>query len=339
MVKKNNLPPRLRKKQRHRAIHYYYDARATLGKEIPLGKDYALALKQWAELEGDKPSNKIPQLITFRYVAEQYMLIVLPTKSPQTQLDNIKELRQLYLFFDNPPAPIEKIKPMHIKQYLTWRTAKVRANREKALFSHIWNFAREKGYTDLPNPCAGIKGNKEIGRKDIYIEDNLYDAVYRAADQPLRDAMDMAYLTGQRPSDVLRMSEADIVNGTIRVTQAKTRKKLRISIEGDLDVLIKRIFARKSQHVVRALHLIVDKTGQRYTYAMLRYHFDKARKLAGIAKEEFQFRDLRGKAGTDTAESSDIYQAQRQLGHAHVTMTQHYIRERKGDVVKPTRKK
>ena len=70
------------------------------------------------------------------------------------------------------------------------------------------------------------------------------------------------------------------------------------------------------------------------------YPIDRARELAGIDKKDFQFRGLRAKAGTDTAESTgDIYRAQQQLGHANVTMTQKYIRERKGDVIKPTRRK
>ncbi|WP_232439928.1 tyrosine-type recombinase/integrase [Burkholderia ubonensis] len=52
----------------------------------------------------------------------------------------------------------------------------------------------------------------------------------------------------------------------------------------------------------------------------------------------FQFRDLRAKAGTDKAESSrDIRAAQRQLGHTSIVMTEHYVRERKGDRVEPTK--
>lgn len=77
-------------------------------------------------------------------------------------------------------------------------------NRERALFSHIWNFARDKGHTAKPNPCAGIKGYEEKGR-DVYIEQDVYTAIWDAADQPLCDAMDLAYLTGQRPSDVLAL--------------------------------------------------------------------------------------------------------------------------------------
>ena len=45
---------------------------------------------------------------------------------------------------------------------------------------------------------------------------------------------------------------------------------------------------------------------------MLRHRFDKAREKAGV---EFQFRDLRAKAGTDKAESQEIHAAQKQLGH------------------------
>ena len=59
--------------------------------------------------------------------------------------------------------PIDAIAPMGIREYMDLRgqAAKVRANREKALFSHIFNKAREWGYTASQNPCQGVKGFKE----------------------------------------------------------------------------------------------------------------------------------------------------------------------------------
>jgi integrase len=42
-------------------------------------------------------------------------------------------------------------------------------------------------------------------------------------------------------------------------------------------------------------------------------------------------------SATDKTESSDIRQAQKQLGHTTVTMTEHYVRGRRGDLVKPTK--
>ncbi|MBH1657346.1 tyrosine-type recombinase/integrase [Stenotrophomonas maltophilia] len=72
--------------------------------------------------------------------------------------------------------------------------------------------------------------------------------------------------------------------------------------------------------------------------AALRYRFDKAREAAGIAKREFQFRDLRAKAGTDKADSAkDIREAQAQLGHSSVITTEVYLREKRGSKATPTR--
>lgn len=331
-----NLPSKIRARKRGAKVWYYYDAGGKPRKEIPLGSDYAIAVKKWAELEIDA-TPRHPAIITFRYIAERYIKDVIPTKAPNTQKDNLRELTWLYKFFDNPPAPLEKIKPINIRQYLDWRKT-IRANREKALFSHIWNKARDWGYTDLPNPCAGIKGFKETGRKSIYIDDAMYAAVYKHSSQALKDAMDLAYLTGQRPSDVLKMTEHDIQDGAITVTQGKTGAKLRISIEGELSALMQRIMKRKAGHKIRNFALIVDTAGQRMTLRALQGHFFRARNAAGINPESFQFRDLRAKAATDKTESSgDIRQAQKQLGHSTVGMTEHYIRGRKGDKVTPTK--
>jgi len=102
---------------------------------------------------------------------------------------------------------------------MDWRRI-IRTNREKALFCQIWNKAREWGYTNKENPCAGIKGIKELketGRKNIYIEDKTFDAVYEVASVPLKDAMVLAYLTGQRQSDVLKMSGTDIKDNLLTV--------------------------------------------------------------------------------------------------------------------------
>jgi len=331
-----NLPKRVRARKRGTKIWYYYDTGGKPRKEIPLGNDYGLALKKWTELEVNVESRH-PSVITFRYVAERYIKEVIPNKAPRTQKDNLTEIEWLLKFFDNPPAPLEKIEPIHIRKYLDWRKAKTRANREKSLFSHIWNMAREWGYISLQNPCLGIRGYREKGRKNIYIEDEIFDAVYQTASIPLKDAMALAYLTGQRPSDVLKMSETDIKDNLLTVTQNKTEKRLRISIEGKLSELISKIMTRKASYKVRCLKLIVDESGQPITHRTLQGHFYRARAAAGIDKALFQFRDLRGKAGTDKTESSgDIRQAQKQLGHSNISMTEHYIRDRKGDKVKPT---
>ncbi|WP_425495154.1 tyrosine-type recombinase/integrase [Pandoraea horticolens] len=84
--------------------------------------------------------------------------------------------------------------------------------------------------------------------------------------------------------------------------------------------------------------LIVNQRGERMTSDSLRSRFDKAREKAGVEKNQFQFRDLRAKAGTDKADSAGgIRAAQLQLGHKSLLMTEHCVRERKGDRVAPTK--
>jgi hypothetical protein len=121
------------------------------------------------------------------------------TAPPEGQLSEIKQLRPM---FDS--APIDSITPATIAGYRDARSAKVRANREIATLYHVFNIAREWGLTTKENPCQGVRKNKETPR-DYYANDVVWDAVYKKAAQELKDAMDLAYLTGQRPADVLVM--------------------------------------------------------------------------------------------------------------------------------------
>lgn len=354
-LKNKNLPPRVRaRKQRSGRIYYYYDTGGRPRKEIPLGPDYIAAVQKWAELERERAPTGLSGLITFRKAAQRYVREVLPTKAARTQADNLKELEYLYEYFED--APLSEIEPHHVRLYFTWRKEKaleyyaknpnrkvpdnpghVRANREIALFSHIFNFARETGLTSLPNPSAGVRKNRERSR-DVYVEDDLYQKVWTEADIPTREAMDLAYLTGQRPGDAVRMDERDIRDGFLFVTQNKTDQPIRMQIIGELKILIERIRTRKRQYKVISTRLIVDEKGRALSQSAIHQRFTKARKAAGIDLESFQFRDLRAKAGTDTADTSgDIRNAQKQLGHKSVVMTETYIRARRGEKVNPTR--
>lgn len=364
-TRNRNLPVGMRARHRGKVTYYYFDTGAKPRKEIPLGRDYVTAVHQWSILSSSE--KKIGTLVTFRAVAELYVAEMLPAKEPATQELNLRELKNLYLFFDDKNESIESIEPTMIARYFGWRVEKtvaekiaknviraekgrpiqkvsgkegqVPANREKALFSAIWNFARTKGFTAKANPCAGIKGFKEDGR-DAYIDDDVYWAVWEVAEPPLRDVLDVAYLTGQRPADVRKMTLADVKGDAIPVKQNKGKKKLRVAIEGELAAVIQRIKDRK----LSSLMLFNNAAGKPLTYSELRGAFNRARIAAAAAHpelakaiREYQVRDLRAKAGTDTEESRGMEAAQNQLGHSTPQMTAHYVRNRLGKLVKPTK--
>lgn len=115
---------------------------------------------------------------------------------------------------------------------------------------------------------------------------------------------------------------------------------LQLLVHGALKAVIDRI----EERTVAGMKLIASADGQPFTLAMLRGAFDRARVAAARAHpnlaqdiREYQFRDLRAKAGTDTEEGSGIAAAQAQLGHSTPMMTAQYVRHRRGKLVKPTK--
>lgn len=343
------LPPRMLQRVRKLKsgelwIGYYYNGRDDAGKrkEYPLGTDLVEAKRQWAEFEC-KPVPTDATLMQF--VFEQYIRDILPGKAPGTQRENNDSLRQLRTVFDS--APIDAITPQDIARYRDARTAKVRANREITLLSHIFNMAREWGFTKRENPCRGVRKNKETAR-DFYADKEVWDAVRGAGCEELQDAMDLNYLTGQRPSDVLKMREGDIKDGALQVKQGKTNKLLRIMLEHDgvaseLANVIKRILTRSTRP--RTTYLVALPSGEQLKRWHLRLRFDTARAAAAAGADKagaddlakriraFQFRDIRAKSAS---EITDLSAASSLLGHSEKEITEKVYR-RIGQAVRPTR--
>lgn len=327
-------------------VGYYYDGKDSTGKriEIPLGGDLDIAKAEWAKLD----CKPVPQKNTLLgRVFDRYEAEIIPAKKPRTQKDNLLSLKQLRMAFSD--APIDAVTPQVIAQYRDKRTGKVRANREISLLSHIYNIAREWGITDKENPAAGVRKNKETPR-DFYAGAAIWDAVYGVAVSELRDAMDLAYLTGQRPADVLSMRATDVIDNFLQVAQGKTSKKLRIRLgsseaNNGLGALIERLLEQRKARGVRNPYLVVTEDGRRVTAPMLRLRFDDARNSAikkALENQDahlaasirlFQFRDIRPKAAS---EIDDLGHASRLLGHTDKRITETVYR-RVGEIVKPTR--
>lgn len=349
-TKNRDLPPRMLRRTRKLKggklwVAYYYNGRKPDGTrfEIPLGRDLNEAKRNWAQLECRDAAAETKLM---RFVFDQYERDIIPTKAPRTQKDNLGSLVNLRKVFD--AVSIDAITTPHLAQYRDRRGAKapVRANREITLLSHVWNLAREWGFTAKENPATGLRKKKEKPRT-FYADDEVWSAVYKAACVELQDAMDLNYLTGQRPADVLKMRFSDLKDETLGVQQNKTEKKLRIMLNTDgtrteFGKLIDRIKARERK--VASRYLIAKPDGTPLNQWTLRTRFDDARAVAAkeakdAGNEEladkiraFQFRDIRPKAASEMklAHASEL------LGHTEQEITKK-VYQRVGQLVKPTK--
>lgn len=357
-----HLPPRMLERKRTLKsgevwVGYYYNGRDANGKrqEVPLGTDLATAKAKWAELERQPPPTGARSKMLMAW--DKYTAQELPKKAPKTRQQQATEILRLQAFFQG--AEFEHITAAHIATYRDARRssprtrrdgslitaakpAPVAANRELALFSHYWNKAREWGYTNAPNPVRGVSKNEETPR-DFYADAAVWSAVRQHAAPELQDALDLAYLTGQRPSDVLAFKTEHLVDDALELRQGKTGKRLRImltdldtGVRSQLGLLVDRLRSR----TVRSAWLITTPRGQPMSLGMLRIRFNAARLAAAAAHPElaqrikaFQFRDSRAKAAS---EIDDIRDAQKLLAHSAEQITKTVYR-RVGERVKPTR--
>lgn len=324
---------------------YFFRSPLPPRKWVSLGPDLAVAMARYAALlvSNDQEQAQLraqlanaglpglPGILpaaasrpTLSALWDRYAALALPQKAPRTQADNRREVQSLLSVFG--AVALDDLTAVDVRTYLDTRgaSAKVRANREVALLSHMLNRAREWGLMTIPNPCQGVRKFKEHGR-DRYVSDEEYVAVWQAGDALVKDTMALAYLLGQRPQDVFSLTLQQVAGEVIPIRVSKTRQQVRIEVSGALATLLTALRGRFRKPGVVAL--LVNARGEAATREMFRSRFEKARQVAGV---HFQLRDLRAKNATDT---DDLATAQKRLAHTSRTMTEHYVRARQGDRV------
>ena len=300
---------------------YYY---VTLPdrKWLRLGKSEAEMYKKLAKIADlESGKGKMSEFLV-RYEQE-----IIPTKAESTQQDNLREINNLKRAFGhmNPEA----IKPKHIYAYMDARgkTAKVAANHEKALLSHVFSYLIRWGIVEI-NPCREVKKFTEKPRTR-YIEDWEYQAFKNYAPPMIKAAMEVAVITGLRRGDLLNLKSSDLENEK-PITTNKTGKKVIFKLTPDLQAAIQ---LAKSTRTMPSIYLITNRKNQPYTgrgFGTTWRTYMKKAVVDGILPEPFLWNDLRSKAGSDH-ESGD-----RLLGHQDPKTTRRHY-ERKPIKVQPIR--
>lgn len=248
----------------------------------------------------------------------------------------------------------EHIQPLHVQQYLDIGAEAgrpVRANREKACLSACFSWLIRTGKTTaLVNPCmqkSGTKGNPEA-KRERYVTNEEYMAVYDASGPQVRMLMELTYRTLQRPeSDLLHWTpavlsrDAHTKQRVLSFVQSKTGQRVKIALTERLELLVMRAMG-PVPHIDQTL--VHNRHGEAYTYTGITSMLTKAiakvnaaRKAKGLQKfDSFGFRDLKGKGATDMWMAGvPIEQIQLLCGHADKSTTEKYIKARWSATAQP----
>lgn len=299
-----------------------------LGKTaIRLGQKYEESMIKWTELV-----NGIVGENEYRMgdLMDRYMAQIAPKKAPKSYKDNLSQIKPLREFFGNH-RPVD-ITPVLVYEYIDKRgeNTPIAANREKALLSHMLSYGVRWGVVDR-NVCRDVKNHPER-KRDRYVNDDEYQAVWATGSETVRNMMDMAYITALRKADILAIRFQDVQPEGLLVAIGKTRrqgsppKKMLFQWTDELHDVVNT--AKKSSAKVRGMNLICTRKGQQYTTSGFDSIWKRTIKRAireGSLEEPFRFHDIRRKAATD-ADSKHGREFSRQLlGHTTQTMTAHYV--------------
>ena len=235
----------------------------------------------------------------------------------------------------------------HVARYLVERKkadAPIAANRERAAWSTVNNWAMGKGWlTD--NPCHGVRRNKERGSLEYVEHEQLVSAMDRAPPQ-MYVLCGVAYLLGIRQTDLRLARVSQMVDGKLQVTESKTKKPNAHEITPTVRLLLEKALEHKEAVACRyeAAAVKLEKLSQRrradasrrkaaavridphifVSYRGLPWSESGLQSALRRFNPGFQFRQLRPKAETDKPGT---------LGHTG-QMQRRYTRRRELKAVK-----
>ncbi|MDE2101215.1 MAG: tyrosine-type recombinase/integrase [Patescibacteria group bacterium] len=290
----------------------YYFVRAD-GKWEPLGRDYGIALKLWAERTGAKPEASIRTLAD---AFDRYLLEVVPKKAPKTQRGNRQQFKRLRVVFGTMRP--DDLRAVHAYQYLDKLAATpVAANLEMALLKHVCRYLVRWGVLER-HPLRDVQMLPRHHR-DRDVQPDEFRAVYALASTRMQCAMELAVLTGLREGDILALRRDSVTADGLLVTTHKTGKRLLFEMTSALSSVIERLKALHGR--VASIPLFTGRRGQALTSGGFQSEWKRLMTDAtrhGI--ERFHFHDLRAMAAAESADPVKL------LGHDSPTTTKIYLR-------------
>jgi len=213
-----------------------------------------------------------------------------------------------------------------IEAYARARAAKVKGatvNRELALLRHLFNIAIEKGYTDH-NPAKGFKRFPEAPwRHKFFFSEFEIEKLISASAPHLRPILAVAFGTGLRKGDILRLNwrDVDLDRGIISIQMQKTGEPIEIPLIPMIQDLLQQMKSRAGgSSFVFSLSPAGKGIGD------IKTAFRAALRRSDLAAKGYRFHDIRRTFARMLYNHGVILtKIQRLLGHKSVLTTERYL--------------
>ena len=196
------------------------------------------------------------------------------------------------------------------------------ANHAIAVIRALYTFARKRKLVPI-DPTEGVdklRGGEGYRR---WTDEDI--SKFRESAVPMmRLALELGLYTGQRLSDVIRLSWAHYDGAKIRIRQQKTKTLLVIPVHPDLGKLLDAMPRT-------GLMILATKTGRAFHPRVFSRDFKVAREAAGLTG--LSFHGLRHTAASKLAElGAGAPEIQAITGHKSLKLVEHYIRQANQEV-------
>jgi integrase len=253
---------------------------------------------------------------TLSDVFDRYTREVLPTLAPRTQKDYRRHMTVLRAWCGHMRP--DELQPRDIGKFLDVDKGKIQKNRQVAVLSAIYAKAVGRWYVAEKNPCRDVERNPSK-KRDRYVTDVEYMAIYELAPVRIQIGMDLALLTGQRQGDLLGLKWESVTEDGVLFRQGKTGKRLLVGISPSLKAVLER--AKRLLPDLPREYVLRTRSGKPYSSEGFRAVWQRLQRRAkkqGKIAERYTFHDLRAKSVSDSA---SLEQAFERAGHTSMAMT------------------
>ncbi|MBU0730404.1 MAG: hypothetical protein KKA70_11745 [Proteobacteria bacterium] len=307
-----------------------------LGKEIRLCNEKASFAEIWSAYETitGQERNTLRWLLNEYTISDQYGKLASSTRKVMEYQKNIICSTQLRDGRNFGTLPLKLISPGLIRKYLDKRakTAPIMGNREIALISMAWSWARERDICG-ENPCLGVRKIQETPR-DRYVTDDEYKLVYKLAIKTappyIPIGMEIAFLCRARLGEILDLQDTNLLEDGLLLQRSKKSKTQIITWSPRLKAAIKA--AQKLKGVSWRKYILHNKHGLRIKEHAFKSAWQRLihRCLEKGLEERFTFHDLKAKGVSD-------FEGDKQLASGHKTAAMVEVYDRKPKNVNATR--